>query len=853
MKALKEILNGQEGNHILPFYWQHGNHNSLIPEQIDEIRRSGCRAVCIESRPHPDFAGETWWRDMDVILEEAKKRGMKVWILDDNHFPSGHANGILGKKYPHLKPRFLLETHLDVIGPQDGASVIFQRLLPDDRLIGVAAFRHTKDGRGFEREPIDLTNLADETTLRWDVPAGVYRICFTFVRSTGTPDYIDMLREESCHAMIEAVYEPHYAHYADEFGKTIAGFFSDEPNFNNGFFDPSQPSRGFYERTVGMPGVLLPYSEETLNMMEASLGYAPLPSLMALWFDTPQSSEMRYAYMDAITRQYARNFTAQLGDWCRAHGVEYIGHIIEDMNASARTGCSAGHYFRSLWAQDMAGMDIVLNQVIPGFAHDRCTGSFSGKEGNPDFFHYTLAKLCSSLSHINPAMKGRAMCEVFGAFGWAEGTRTMKWLMDHLLVRGVNEFVPHAFTSYIPQPDCPPHFGCGGKDPQFEGFRALMEYTNRAAHLFEGSLHIATAAVLYHAEGEWMSGNDYSNCDAITRTLTDAHIDFDILPADVVMAADMLGQKLHVNRETYSCLIVPHSAHLPAALCSKLRTLQDQGLCVLYIDGAPEEAGCAPALSCADLPDCLYRRGFYDLRVKGESGYLRHYHARKEEADLFFFFNESLTEAADTELLLPVSGKYTRLDLLNGDISSGDAAEGRLKLSLAPYGSIIYIFEAEPEIQYPPLTDWETACELHPLYRVSLASYESLDTFDPYKTTDTLFNVIAREEKPNFGGRVKYEAQFSLPAGLKGKRIRLNLGHVCECASVKVNGKDCGLRICPPYAYEITDAVTDGENMLEIVAATNLAMPLKKPNETLSSRLLIPPMGVLGPVVLEKA
>ncbi len=32
---------------------------------------------------------------MDVILDEAKKLGMKVWILDDSHFPTGFANGAL--------------------------------------------------------------------------------------------------------------------------------------------------------------------------------------------------------------------------------------------------------------------------------------------------------------------------------------------------------------------------------------------------------------------------------------------------------------------------------------------------------------------------------------------------------------------------------------------------------------------------------------------------------------------------------------------------------------------------------------------------------------------------------------
>ena len=33
--------------------------------------------------------------------------------------------------------------------------------------------------------------------------------------------------------LIESVYEAHYKHYKEEFGKTILGFFSDEPGFYN--------------------------------------------------------------------------------------------------------------------------------------------------------------------------------------------------------------------------------------------------------------------------------------------------------------------------------------------------------------------------------------------------------------------------------------------------------------------------------------------------------------------------------------------------------------------------------------------------------------------------------------------
>ena len=90
-----EALNGKQGNYILPFFWQHGEDEETLREYMGVIQDMGIRAVCLESRPHPDFAGPKWWEDMDVILSEARQRNMKVWILDDCHFPTGYANGAI--------------------------------------------------------------------------------------------------------------------------------------------------------------------------------------------------------------------------------------------------------------------------------------------------------------------------------------------------------------------------------------------------------------------------------------------------------------------------------------------------------------------------------------------------------------------------------------------------------------------------------------------------------------------------------------------------------------------------------------------------------------------------------------
>ena len=96
-KRLSDVLSQKENNYLLPFYWQHGDHYNLIPQQIRRIYDSGCRAFCVESRPHPDFVGDTWWRDMELILKEAKELGMQVWLLDDDKFPTGHAAGMIAK------------------------------------------------------------------------------------------------------------------------------------------------------------------------------------------------------------------------------------------------------------------------------------------------------------------------------------------------------------------------------------------------------------------------------------------------------------------------------------------------------------------------------------------------------------------------------------------------------------------------------------------------------------------------------------------------------------------------------------------------------------------------------------
>lgn len=200
------------------------------------------------------------------------------------------------------------------------------------------------------------------------------------------------------------------------------------------------------------------YKKASKRTVKKTTACPKWPALPVLWLpvlgcfflrNMGQQLNLKDIASYAVTKLVRESFSRQLGDWCRAHGVEYIGHIIEDNNAHARTGVSLGHYFRGLDGQDMAGIDDIGGQVLPQGEDGPDTGAL-GMARDGEFYHYMLGNLAASAAAIQPEKRGRAMCEIFGNYGWAEGVRLEKYLADHFLVRGIN------YSELLsPLADCP--------------------------------------------------------------------------------------------------------------------------------------------------------------------------------------------------------------------------------------------------------------------------------------------------------------------------------------------------------------------------------------------------------------
>ena len=763
-RAILESLKGQNKNYILPFLWMKGESEEILRREIGKICECGIRALCLESRPHPDFAGEGWWRDVDIVLDEAKQRGMKIWILDDAHFPTGWANGLLPKKYPERAKQYLSCKFFDVAGPlyhgtidissamgklftwRDLERPAVKPLIDDNQLVSVVAMRMgngdtvTEDipaseediARGLERgshpNRLFLTDMVKGDKLVFNIPAGVWRVfvIYTTYDEGARSDYINIIDEDSVKVLIEAVYEPHYEHYKEEFGKTIAGFFSDEPGFGNTF--------GFeMDEAIGRKEMPLPWNKDVPGLLKEQLGENWTELLPLLWYpseDAEQAAEVRYVYMDIVSRLYEKNFSEQLGKWCKDRGVEYIGHVIEDKDVHSRLGCGAGHFFRAMSGQAMAGIDNIGGQVIPGNPNT-IRHSFNTSDGQ--FYHYLESKMGASVALLQGNKMGRFVCETFGAYGWSLGVRDMKWIADFLLARGVNHLVPHAFSmDRYPDDDCPPHFYAGGNNPEFPYFARLMRYCNRLCHVFSDGRWVPEVGILYHGEMEWM--DDCMKDQEIGRRLSEGHIDYAIVPADALAdaagcgsgryAAEVREGKLFINGVPLKMLIVPKGRYLDPQLAEFLEDYPE--VCVIFVDKKPREAfryfaegkpfrrGSGQkvqggrVIPLENLVSEIKEMGVIGARadLRGDVAF---YHYEKEEGDLWMVFNESKTQTIYGNLLVKAGmneKRVYRYDAMKNRIYPVEQLPARgfdeprmlCTLELAPYESAVFFAAYEEEV-----------------------------------------------------------------------------------------------------------------------------------------------------------
>lgn len=838
-----------DNSRLLPFLWLKGEGEEALRRGVADAHEAGCGAVCAESRTHPDFLGPGWWRDIGVLLEECAARGMKLWIFDDQHFPSGYAAGrATGTPLTRLQMR---ERHMDVKGPVKGGAFVVQpdgwKPRPGEGTVAVIAARRLdesdlvatfEDVGGWKLgERIDLTDRMHDGMVYWDVPEGIWRVfLLTAEYAEGRPPRgcVNHLLPGGAQLMIDTIYEPHYRHFAEHFGRTLAGFFSDEPALSAG--------RGYHAVIGEFPRIPIPWRPDMIGILREALGEDAVTLLPGLWYDigAEDCRRVRYAMMDVVSRLYGENYAMPIGDWCRAHGVEYIGHVIEQNNTHCRLGNGTGHFFRAMSGQDMAGVDIVLHEIRPelrGTSHAWVTQDF---EADDDFFRYMLGQMAVSCAHLDPKKRGRTLCENFGAFGWQEDAAEMRYLANLMLSRGVNHFVPHAFTlAGFPDPDCPPHFD-PRHHPMTPAFGRLFRYMARVGSLIDGGRHISRTAVLYYAEGEWANGSDgCMQTQAVVRELNRRQIECEIVPIDQLESAD------------FALLLIPGAKSWPRKLLDSCRLLMAQGKQVRFVGELPvslsEGSGDVQelldgmaAIPLENVAACALRLAPLPYAAVTEDDRIHLYPYCRGSERFYLLFNEDVQETVRFTLSLEDDRPCYVLDAEEESCRRAEQSGSQVTAEVEPGQLLILRQGDEPLACDTPLPALDDGHILQTEWAVSVRSMGERE-FTPYGTITDWFNVNAPEHLPRFCGTVRYEAEIDLAKPC----LAIDLGRCGGVAEVYLDGEKLPERIAPPWRFRLPGCT--GLHRLRIEVANT---PVYAVHDALSFYACLKPTGVQGPVML---
>ena len=83
-----------------PLFWLHGDESQeRLETYVEKVAEGGNGCFTAESRPHNDWLGPGWYRDLKICLDAAQRLDLKMWIFDEEWWPSGEVGGRVPQEF----------------------------------------------------------------------------------------------------------------------------------------------------------------------------------------------------------------------------------------------------------------------------------------------------------------------------------------------------------------------------------------------------------------------------------------------------------------------------------------------------------------------------------------------------------------------------------------------------------------------------------------------------------------------------------------------------------------------------------------------------------------------------------
>ena len=610
-----------------------------VRRQIREFARGGLGGVFMHARRglETPYMGPEWLEAVRAAIDEGSHTGIRPWLYDEDCWPSGAASGRVYSGREAFRQKHLI---FEEIQPKDWE--------PSEST--VAVFVAEKDAAGKYRS---FRRLAAPRSV-YSRPLRPTEAAVHFAYRTG--EYVDVFNRDATEEFLKTTHEVYANSVGREFGRAIAGIFTDEPQYAG-------------------HGHRLPWSLELPKFFRRACRYELVDHLPELFFPVGPYRKTRFDFFQTATRLFLLAWTMPVYQWCERNGLALTGHMMAEDTMLSQVqwiGAAMPHYEY----MHIPGIDLLGRGL-----------------GSP----VLVKQVTSAAAQLG---RPRTISEMFGCSGWNAGFDDLRWIAEWQFVLGLNLICTH-LSSYtlrgVRKRDYPPsiHY----HQPWWPQFYLWNDYMARLLAVLTEGAGVADVLVIHPMSSAWAeySPNDKSAVEELDKRLRrtvefvlGTHADFHFGDELILERQGRVAEgELAVGAGRYRTVVVPDATNLRKSTVRLLERFKQAGGKIVFagripdlVDGEPSGAVAALARKCLRA-DPATARGRTALRraldgqleiLEGKSKdaqtVLAHWR-RAGKDNIFFFLNADERRTVKATVRLPavakaMAGTVIRLDPATG-------------------------------------------------------------------------------------------------------------------------------------------------------------------------------------------
>jgi hypothetical protein len=533
---------------------------------------------------HHYLQDDEHWEELEGIVAAAAAMGMRLWIYDEEGYPSGSAGGLTLENHPEFEAQGLAASlqaapagrELIISPPAGHWGKIYAYAYPGsswdevDLAQGVDLARYLDKDFVLRFPPQDRDHMVGYFSTQ-----SLYEGTHAHNNVYASRRYINVLDEAAVKRFIELTYQAYYNRLGKYFGKEIEAFFTDEPAFNASYLNEGIKTLKVVDepRADASRRAVVPWCANVPEEFFARRRYDLRPLLPYLFTGAREKAQqIRWDFHKTLSEMYDESFFRQIGDFCATHSIAFSGHLLLEDEIRYH-GIFEGNFFSHLKHMHIPGIDILSS--------------------SPERIRRDMAvtpKLASSIAHLNG--RSHVMSEVSAHIETGHGAPvTKEQMMGAIALQqalGVD-----TFTSYYRDDQLP-----------FVDYRSFCDFIGRINMALQGGVPVVKVALYYPIETIWahtipsekqLFARDYpfaqeiKECGGIWQQiileLLNRQVDFEILDERAILdSRAKRGMLKTPGGENFEVLILPPVTALGPALASKLMELSQANMRIILSD-----------------------------------------------------------------------------------------------------------------------------------------------------------------------------------------------------------------------------------------------------------------------------